>query len=160
MSEINIELQEQLKKNNVDLEKLVRTLRANHISVYISLTKYIYFADSSSNTNITALLDELGFERGDTINMKKIIKEDNMKSKYTTLLMENMLIDYKDMQNKEIMTDLQENVYPFYDELKKLKGFESVKAHISYVASHQEYSSVNIVEYLKKAIESYLNLEK
>ncbi|MDT2152435.1 hypothetical protein P7G20_13535 [Enterococcus faecalis] len=65
MSEINIELQEQLKKNNVDLENLVRTLRANHISVYITPTQNIYFADSNSNTNITALLDELGFEKRD-----------------------------------------------------------------------------------------------
>ncbi|EHB5046403.1 hypothetical protein ACLRNG_002845 [Enterococcus faecalis] len=67
MSEINIELQEQLKKNNVDLENLVRTLRANHIRVYISPTQYIYFADSNSNTNITALLDELGFEKRDKL---------------------------------------------------------------------------------------------
>lgn len=89
--------------------------------------------------------------------MKKTIKEETMQSEYTALLMENMLIDYKDLQNKEIMASLQENVYPLYDELK---DFENVKAHISYVARNQDYSGTNIVKYLKNAIERYYDFKK
>lgn len=80
-----------------------------------------------------------------------------MQSKYTTLLMETMLIGYKDMQNIECMAGLQKNVYPLYDELKNLRGLNGVKDHLSYVASKQEsYSKRNIAKYLKKAIEQYL----
>ncbi|MFV0561090.1 MAG: RepB family plasmid replication initiator protein, partial [Enterococcus sp.] len=39
-----------------------------------------------------------------------------MQSKYTTILMENMLIGYKDMQDIKIMAELQQVVYPLYDE--------------------------------------------
>lgn len=80
-----------------------------------------------------------------------------MQSKYTTLLMETMLIGYKDMQNIECMAGLQEVVYSLYDELKDLRGLNGVKEHLSYVASKQEaYSKRNVVKYLKKAIEQYL----
>lgn len=80
-----------------------------------------------------------------------------MQSKYTTLLMENMLIGYKDMQTIETMASLQKIVYPIYDELKKLRGLDGVKTHLSYVSSKQEgYSKQNIVKYLKTAIENYL----
>ncbi len=44
-----------------------------------------------------------------------------------------------------------------YDELKELRGLNSVKDHLSYVASRrEEYSKHNIARYLKKAIEQYL----
>lgn len=55
------------------------------------------------------------------------------------------------------MAGLQVHVYPLYDELKKLRGLNSVKDHLSYVASRrEEYSKHNITRYLKKAIEQYL----
>ena len=80
-----------------------------------------------------------------------------MKSKYTTLLLENMLLSPFEMQDTKIMAGLQKNVYPLYDELKELKGLNGVKGHLSYVSSKQEaYSKRNITKYLKKAIEHYL----
>lgn len=55
------------------------------------------------------------------------------------------------------MAGLQVHVYPLYDELKELRGLNSVKDHLSYVASRrEEYSKHNIARYLKKAIEQYL----
>ncbi|EGO8594480.1 hypothetical protein EH331_07330 [Enterococcus faecalis] len=65
MNKKDINLQEQLKKSNLDFENFVSTLRANHIGIMITPTKKIYFMDSNSNTNITGLLDELGFEKRD-----------------------------------------------------------------------------------------------
>ena len=80
-----------------------------------------------------------------------------MKSKYTTLLLENMLLSPFEMQDTKIMAGLQKNVYPLYDELKALRGLNGVKDHLSYVSSKQEaYSKRNITKYLKKAIEHYL----
>lgn len=80
-----------------------------------------------------------------------------MKSKYSTLLLENMLLSPFEMQDTKIMVGLQVHVYPLYDELKELRGLNSVKDHLSYVASRrEEYSKHNIARYLKKAIEQYL----
>ena len=80
-----------------------------------------------------------------------------MKSKYTTLLLENMLLSPFEMQDTKIMAGLQAHVYPLYDELKALRGLKGVKEHLSYVAAKQEaYSKRNVAKYLKKAIEQYL----
>ena len=80
-----------------------------------------------------------------------------MKSKHTTLLLENMLLSPFEMQDTKIMAGLQVHVYPLYDELKELRGINGVKDHLSYVASRrEEYSKHNIARYLKKAIEQYL----
>ena len=80
-----------------------------------------------------------------------------MKSKYTTLLLENMLLSPFEMQDTKIMAGLQVHVYPLYDELKELRGLNGVKDHLSYVASRrEEYSKHNIARYLKKVIEQYL----
>ena len=80
-----------------------------------------------------------------------------MKSKYTTLLLENMFLSPFEMQDTKIMAGLQVHVYPLYDELKELRGLNGVKEHLSYVASKQEaYSKRNVAKYLKKAIEQYL----
>ena len=52
------------------------------------------------------------------------------------------------------MAGLQVHVYPLYDELQELRVLNSVKDHLSYVASRrEEYSKHNIARYLKKAIE-------
>lgn len=80
-----------------------------------------------------------------------------MQSPYTTILGANMLIGFKDTQNIIFMSNLQQIVYPLYDELKKLRGQKGVKEHINYVAQKQEgYSKKNVVKYLKTSIERYL----
>ncbi|MCD5581908.1 RepB family plasmid replication initiator protein [Lactobacillus delbrueckii] len=80
-----------------------------------------------------------------------------MKSKYTKLLSENMLLFPNDFMDIKTMAGLQKNVYPLYDELKDLRGLKGVKDHLSYVASKQEaYSKRNVAKYLKKATEKYL----
>ena len=80
-----------------------------------------------------------------------------MESKYTRLLLDNMLLSPYEMTDTSLMAGLQKNVYPLYDELKELKGLNGVKDHLSYVSSKQEaYSKRNIAKYLKKAIEHYL----
>ena len=80
-----------------------------------------------------------------------------MQSKYTTLLLENFLLSFKDTQDTELIIGLQANVYPLYDELKSLRGFNGVKEHISYVVSKQmPYTKNNIAKYLKVSIETYL----
>lgn len=80
-----------------------------------------------------------------------------LKSKYTKLLLDNMLLSPYEMTDTSLMAGLQAHVYPLYDELKDLRGLNGVKDHLSYVASKQEdYSKRNIAKYLKKAIEQYL----
>ncbi|HCU0731603.1 TPA: RepB family plasmid replication initiator protein [Enterococcus faecalis] len=80
-----------------------------------------------------------------------------LKSKYTKLLLDNMLLSPYEMTDTSLMAGLQKNVYPLYDELKDLRGLNGVKDHFSYVASKQEaYSKRNVAKYLKKAIEDYL----
>lgn len=84
-----------------------------------------------------------------------------MGSKYTTLLLENMLLSPFEMQDTKLMAGLQQYVYPLYDELKDLRGLNGVKEHLSYVADKQEsYAKRNIAKYLKKAIEQYLPIVK
>ena len=80
-----------------------------------------------------------------------------LKSKYTKLLLDNMLLSPYEMTDTSLMAGLQAHVYPLYDELKELRGFNGVKDHLSYVRAKQEaYSKRNIAKYLKKAIEQYL----
>ena len=80
-----------------------------------------------------------------------------MKSKYTQILLENMMLSPYEMTDTALMAGLQAHVYPLYDELKDLRGLNGVKDHLSYVASKQEdYSKRNVAKYLKKAIEQYL----
>lgn len=80
-----------------------------------------------------------------------------LKSKYTKLLLDNMLLSPYEMTDTSLMAGLQAHVYPLYDELKDLRGLNGVKDHLSYVTSKQEaYSKRNVAKYLKKAIEQYL----
>ena len=80
-----------------------------------------------------------------------------MKSKYTRLLLDNMLLSPYEMTDTSLMAGLQAHVYPLYDELRALRGLNGVKDHLSYVRAKQEaYSKRNIAKYLKKAIEQYL----
>ena len=80
-----------------------------------------------------------------------------LKSKYTKILLDNMLLSPYEMTDTSLMAGLQAHVYPLYDELKALRGLNGVKDHLSYVRAKQEaYSKRNIAKYLKKAIEQYL----
>ncbi|EGO5060950.1 RepB family plasmid replication initiator protein [Enterococcus faecalis] len=80
-----------------------------------------------------------------------------LKSKYTKLLLDNMLLSPYEMTDTSLMAGLQAHVYPLYDELKDLRGLNGVKDHLSYVRAKQEaYSKRNVAKYLKKAIEQYL----
>lgn len=86
-----------------------------------------------------------------------ILVKQAMESKYTRLLLDNMLLSPYEMTDTSLMTGLQVHVYPLYDQLKDLRGLNGVKDHLSYVASKQEaYSKRNIAKYLKKAIKQYL----
>ncbi|MBP7085953.1 MAG: RepB family plasmid replication initiator protein [Enterococcus sp.] len=86
-----------------------------------------------------------------------ILYKQAMESKYTRLLLDNMLLSPYEMTDTKLMAGLQAHVYPLYDELKELRGLNGVKDHLSYVSSKQEaYSKRNVAKYLKKAIEQYL----
>ena len=88
---------------------------------------------------------------------EKDLYTEAMQSRYTTLLLENMLLSPFEMQDIKLMSGLQAHVYPLYDELKDIRGLNGVKDHLSYVSSkREEYSKHNIAKYLKKAIEQYL----
>jgi plasmid replication initiation protein len=84
-----------------------------------------------------------------------------MKSPYTKLLMEHFLLSYIDLTDTAILSGLQKNVYPLYDELKNIRGLNGVKEHLAYVNDKQDnYSKKNIAKYLKKSIEQYLPIAK
>ncbi|MBJ7691500.1 MULTISPECIES: RepB family plasmid replication initiator protein [Bacilli] len=84
-----------------------------------------------------------------------------MKSPYTKLLMEYFLLSYIDLTDTAILSGLQKNVYPLYDELKDLRGLNGVKDHLAYIRDKQDdYSKKNIAKYLKKSIEQYLPIVK
>ncbi|MFK4964470.1 RepB family plasmid replication initiator protein [Lactococcus formosensis] len=98
------------------------------------------------------LQDEANKEQAEELLAGKALK-----SKYTKLLLDNMLLSPYEMTDTSLMAGLQAHVYPLYDELKELRGLNGVKEHLSYVASKQEaYSKRNVAKYLKKAIEQYL----
>ena len=88
---------------------------------------------------------------------EEILAGKALKSKYTKILLDNMLLSPYEMTDTSLMAGLQAHVYPLYDELKALRGLNGVKDHLSYVRAKQEaYSKRNIAKYLKKAIEQYL----
>lgn len=84
-----------------------------------------------------------------------------IKSPYTKLLMEQFLLSYIDLTDTTILSGLQKNVYPLYDELKELRGLKGVEEHLAYIRDKQDdYSKKNIAKYLKKSIEQYLPIVK
>ena len=54
---------------------------------------------------------------------EKMLTVKAIKSPYTKLLMEHFLLSYIDLTDTAILSGLQKNVYPLYDELKELRGF-------------------------------------
>ena len=113
--------------------------------------------------DISYKLDDLAYIEGkirqeeteDMLTVKAI------KSPYTKLLMEQFLLSYIDLTDTTILSGLQKNVYPLYDELKELRGLKGVKEHLAYIRDKQDdYSKKNIAKYLKKSIEQYLPIVK
>lgn len=136
---------------NVTYEKIKAGRSIDSIQFHIEKKRR---ADDNSYKLEDTTYQEYKARKAETENKLAI---EAMKSKYTTLLLENMLLSPFEMQDTKIMAGLQVHVYPLYDELKELRGLNGVKDHLSYVASRrEEYSKHNIARYLKKAIEQYL----
>lgn len=80
-----------------------------------------------------------------------------MESEFTDILGDNQLITFKDVRDKLLMANIQKNVYPMYEDLKKLQGIKEVRKHINYVAHNRiDYSKKNIAKYLHVSICDYL----
>ena len=122
-------------------------------SVIFHIDKKRRADDNSYKLEDTAFqVDKKQKEQSEAVLVKQA-----MESKYTRLLLDNMLLSPYEMTDTSLMAGLQAHVYPLYDELKELRGLNGVKEHLSYVASKQEaYSNRNVAKYLKKAIEQYL----
>ena len=114
--------------------------------------------------------DDISYKLDDPIYIEGKIRQEEtedmltvkaIKSPYTKLLMEQFLLSYIDLTDTTILSGLQKNVYPLYDELKELRGLKGVKEHLAYIRDKQDdYSKKNIAKYLKKSIEQYLPIVK
>ncbi|NFA03792.1 RepB family plasmid replication initiator protein [Weissella cibaria] len=126
-------------------------------SIVFHITKKTVADDISYKLDDPAYID-------DKIRQEESEKDlvyEAMKSPYTKLLMEHFLLSYIDLTDTAILSGLQKNVYPLYDELKELRGLNGVKEHLAYIRDKQDdYSKKNIVKYLKKSIEQYLPIVK
>ena len=126
-------------------------------SIVFHITKKQVAADSSYKQDDPDYIDGKirQEETEDMLTVKAI------KSPYTKLLMEQFLLSYIDLTDTSILSGLQKNVYPRYDELKELRGLKGVKEHLAYIRDKQDdYSKKNIAKYLKKSIEQYLPIVK
>ena len=126
-------------------------------SIVFHITKKQVAADSSYKQDDPVYIEGKirQEETEDMLTVKAI------KSPYTKLLMEQFLLSYIDLTDTTILSGLQKNVYPLYDELKELRGLKGVKEHLAYIRDKQDdYSKKNIVKYLKKSIEQYLPIVK
>ena len=126
-------------------------------SIVFHITKKTVADDISYKLDDPAYID-------DKIRQEESEKDlvyEAMKSPYTKLLMEHFLLSYIDLTDTAILSGLQKNVYPLYDELKELRGLKGVKEHLAYIRDKQDdYSKKNIAKYLKKSIEQYLPIVK
>lgn len=114
--------------------------------------------------------DDISYKHDDQVYIEDKIRQEEtedmltvkaIKSPYTKLLMEEFLLSYIDLTDTAILSGLQKNVYPLYDELKDIRGLNGVKEHLAYVNDKQDnYSKKNIAKYLKKSIEQYLPIVK
>ena len=126
-------------------------------SIVFHITKKQVAADSSYKQDDPVYIEGKirQEETEDMLTVKAI------KSPYTKLLMEQFLLSYIDLTDTSILSGLQKNVYPRYDELKELRGLKGVKEHLAYIRDKQDdYSKKNIAKYLKKSIEQYLPIVK
>ncbi|WP_273723565.1 RepB family plasmid replication initiator protein [Leuconostoc mesenteroides] len=126
-------------------------------SIVFHITKKQVAADSSYKQDDPVYIEGKirQEETEDMLTVKAI------KSPYTKLLMEQFLLSYIDLTDTTILSGLQKNVYPLYEELKELRGLKGVKEHLAYIRDKQDdYSKKNIAKYLKKSIEQYLPIVK
>ena len=140
---------------NVTYEKIKKGRSID--SIVFHITKKQVADDSSYKLADPAYIDDkISQEESE----EKLVYQ-AMKSPYTKLLMEQFLLSYIDLTDTTILSGLQKNVYPFYDELKELRGLKGVKEHLAYIRDKQDdYSKKNIAKYLKKSIEQYLPIVK
>lgn len=150
---------EEINKNthfNVGYEKIKKGRSIDSIQFHISKKVVAPISYKEEQQDKIYLEDKLTRER-----TQQDLFAQAVQSKYTTILLETMLIGYKDVQNLETMSGLQKVVYPLYDDLKKLRGLNGVTEHLEYVRAKQVgYSNRNIVKYLKVSIEQYLPIVK
>ena len=140
---------------NVTYEKVKKGRSID--SIVFHITKKPVADDSSYKLDDLAYID--GKIRQE--ESEKDLVYEAMKSPYTKLLMEYFLLSYIDLTDTAILSGLQKNVYPLYDELKDLRGLNGVKDHLAYIRDKQDdYSKKNIAKYLKKSIEQYLPIVK
>ena len=140
---------------NVTYEKIKKGRSID--SIVFHITKKQVADDSSYKLADPAYIDDkISQEESEDMLTVKAIK-----SPYTKLLMEQFLLSYIDLTDTTILSGLQKNVYPLYDELKELRGLKGVKEHLAYIRDKQDdYSKKNIAKYLKKSIEQYLPIVK
>ena len=136
---------------NVTYEKIKKGRSID--SIVFHITKKQVADDGSYKLDDPAYIDDkISQEESE----EKLVYQ-AMKSPYTKLLMEHFLLSYIDLTDTAILSGLQKNVYPLYDELKELRGLNGVKEHLAYIRDKQDdYSKKNIAKYLKKAMEQYL----
>ena len=140
---------------NVTYEKIKKGRSID--SIVFHITKKQVAADSSYKHDDPVYIE--GKIRQE--ESEKDLVYEAMKSPYTKLLMEHFLLSYIDLTDTAILSGLQKNVYPLYDELKELRGLKGVKEHLAYIRDKQDdYSKKNIAKYLKKSIEQYLPIVK
>ena len=140
---------------NVTYEKVKKGRSID--SIVFHITKKTVADDPSYKLDDLAYID--GKIRQE--ESEKDLVYEAMKSPYTKLLMEYFLLSYIDLTDTAILSGLQKNVYPLYDELKELRGLNGVKEHLAYIRDKQDnYSKKNIAKYLKKSIEQYLPIVK
>lgn len=140
---------------NVTYEKIKKGRSID--SIVFHITKKQVSDDGSYKLDDPAYIDDkISQEESE----EKLVYQ-AMKSPYTKLLMEHFLLSYIDLTDTAILSGLQKNVYPLYDELKELRGLNGVKEHLAYIRDKQDdYSKKNIAKYLKKSIEQYLPIVK
>lgn len=140
---------------NVTYEKIKKGRSID--SIVFHITKKQVADDSSYKLADPAYIDDkISQEESE----EKLVYQ-AMKSPYTKLLMEQFLLSYIDLTDTTILSGLQKNVYPLYEELKELRGLKGVKEHLAYIRDKQDdYSKKNIAKYLKKSIEQYLPIVK
>ncbi|MDV7740442.1 RepB family plasmid replication initiator protein [Leuconostoc mesenteroides] len=140
---------------NVTYEKIKKGRSID--SIVFHITKKQVADDSSYKLADPAYIDDkISQEESE----EKLVYQAT-KSPYTRLLMEQFLLSYIDLTDTTVLSGLQKNVYPLYDELKDLRGVNGVKEHLAYIRDKQDdYSKKNIAKYLKKSIEQYLPIVK
>lgn len=140
---------------NVTYEKIKKGRSID--SIVFHITKKQVADDSSYKLADPVYIDDKNSQEE---SEEKLVYQ-AMKSPYTKLLMEHFLLSYIDLTDTTILSGLQKNVYPLYDELKELRGLKGVKEHLAYIRDKQDdYSKKNIAKYLKKSIEQYLPIVK